>query len=90
MEPGLGLAGMVFVYVAPDAPAGAVTWTVIVQLPTGVGGVALAGIVPPVKLTVRGRVVETVPPHVVAAEPSTTVRLVFGTVGRVSDTFTPV
>lgn len=81
------LAGMLFVYVAVDAPAGAVTWTVIVQLPMGVGGVALGGMVPPAKLTVRGGVVETVPPQVVASEPDTTVSTV---PGRVSDIFTPV
>lgn len=80
-------AGIVFVYVADEAPAGAVTWTVIVQVPGGVGGVALGGIVPPVKVTVRGSVVETVPPQVVAAEPLTTVRTV---PGRVSEIFTPV
>ena len=86
----MALAGMVFVYVAAVAPTGTVTWTVIVQLPIGVGGVALAGMDPPVKLTVRGRVMETVPPQVVAADPLTIVRLVFGVEGRVSDTFTPV
>jgi hypothetical protein len=46
-----------------------------------------AGIVPPVKLTVRGGVMETVPPQVVVAEPGTIVKTV---PGRVSDTFTPV
>ena len=57
----------------------------IVHLP---GDVTLpAGMVPPVRLTVRGGVIETVPPHVVAAEPGTTVKTV---PGRVSVTFTPV
>lgn len=66
-------------------PAGAVTCTVIVHVP-GVVGVP-AGIVPPVKLTVRGCVIETVPPQVVAAEPATMVRIV---PGKVSETLTPV
>jgi len=66
-------------------PAGAVTWNVIVQVP---GVVTLpGGIVPPVRLTVRGGVIETEPPQVVAAEPGTTVKAV---PGKVSDTFTPV
>jgi hypothetical protein len=44
---------------------------VIVQVP---GELTLpAGIVPPLSVTVRGSVVETVPPQVVAAEPGTTV-----------------
>jgi hypothetical protein len=81
------LAGMVLVYVAADAPAGTVTWTVTRQLPTGVGGVALAGIVPPVKVTVRGRVVETVPPHVEVSVPGTMVNTL---PGSVSDMLTPV
>jgi len=46
-----------------------------------------AGMVPPVRLTVRGGVMETEPPQVVAAEPGTTVRTV---PGKVSVTFTPV
>lgn len=46
-----------------------------------------AGIVPPTKLTVRGKVVETVPPQVVVAEPATTVSTV---PGNVSETSTPV
>ena len=62
-----------------------VTWNVMVQVP---GVVILpAGMVPPVRLTVRGGVMETAPPQVVAAEPGTTVRTV---PGKVSDTFTPV
>ncbi len=77
--------GIVFLYVAVDEPRGAVTWTEIVQVPGGV--IVPAGIVPPVKLTVRGSVVETVPPQVVVAVPGTTVRTV---PGRVSDTLTPV
>ena len=76
---------MVFVNPPEGVPAGTVTWTEIVQVP---GVVALpAGIVPPVKLTVRGRVVEAVPPQVVVAEPGTTVSTV---PGKVSETFTPV
>ena len=46
-----------------------------------------AGMVPPVRLTVRGGVVEAVPPQVVVAEPGTTVRTV---PGNVSDMTTPV
>jgi hypothetical protein len=46
-----------------------------------------AGMVPPVNETVRGAVVEAVPPQVVIAEPSTTVKT---EPGNVSDTFTPV
>lgn len=45
------------------------------------------GMVPLVKLTVRGNVVETVPPQVVVAEPATTVSTV---PGSVSDMSTPV
>ena len=61
------------------------TWNVIVQVP---GFVILpAGMVPPVRLTVLGGVMDTEPPQVVAAEPGTTVKAV---PGRVSDTFTPV
>src|SRR5687767_14661081 len=76
---------MVFKYVAVEVPAGAVTWNVIVQVP-GVVTVP-GGIVPPVRLTVRGGVMETEPPQVVAADPGTTVKTV---PGNVSDTFTPV
>ncbi len=47
----------------------------------------LGGMVPPVKLTVRGKVVEAVPPQVVVAEPGTIVNTV---PGKVSETFTPV
>ena len=44
-----------------------------------------AGIIPPLKLTVLGRVVETVPPtQVVASVPVTTVKFVFGVAGKVS------
>ena len=78
-------AGMLFVKAEDGVPAGAVTWNVIVQVP---GAVTVpGGIVPPVRLTVRGGVMETVPPQVVAAEPGTTVRTV---PGSVSDTFSPV
>ena len=67
------------------APSGAVTWKVIVHIP---GDVTLpAGMVPPVRLTVRGGVMDTDPPHVVAAEPGTTVKTV---PDKVSVTFTPV
>lgn len=66
------------------------TCTVIVQVPTGVGGIALAGIVPPVRVTVRGAVTETVPPQVVDSEPLTIVIFVLGVEGRVSVMFTPV
>lgn len=76
---------MVFVNVSEGVPGGTVTCTEIVQVP---GVVALpGGMVPPVKLTVRGRVVEDVPPHVVVADPGTTVNTV---PGKVSETFTPV
>ena len=71
--------------VAVVAPAGAVTCTVIVQVP-GFAAVP-PGIVPPVRLTVRGGVVVAVPPQVVEAEPETTVNTV---PGNVSDTATPV
>ena len=58
------LAGMVFVYAAPVAPAGAVTCTVIVQVPGGVGGEALAGIVPPERVIVEEPAVAVnVPPQ---------------------------
>jgi hypothetical protein len=80
-------AGIVFVYVAAVASAGAVTWTVIVQVPGGVGGDELAGIVPPLRVSVRGCVMDTVPPQVVAADPSTRVRTV---PGKVSVTLTLV
>lgn len=46
-----------------------------------------AGTLPFVKVTVRGKVVKTVPPQVVAADPGTTVRT---SPGNVSDRFTPV
>lgn len=78
-------AGMVFVKAALVASAGAVTWIVIVQVP-GAEGVP-AGTVPFVKLTVRGNIVETVPPQVVVAEPGITVSTV---PGNVSDNSTPV
>ena len=73
-------AGSELVYVAAVASAGAVTWTVIVQVPGGVGGDELAGIVPPLKETVRGCVMVTVPPQVVVADPPTRVRTVPGKV----------
>ena len=80
-------AGIVFVNVAAVASAGAVTWTVIVQVPGGVGGDELAGIVPPLRVSVRGCVMDTVPPQVVVADPSTRVRTV---PGKVSVTLTLV
>jgi hypothetical protein len=80
-------AGIVFVNVAAVASAGAVTWTVIVQVPGGVGGDELAGIVPPLRVSVRGCVMDTVPPQVVAADPSTRVRTV---PGKISVTLTLV
>ena len=46
------------------------TGTVTVHVPGGTGGETLAGIVPPVKVTVVA-VVETVPPQVVVAAPAT-------------------
>ena len=46
-----------------------------------------AGTLPFVRLTVRGREVETVPPQVVVADPSITVNTV---PGNVSDSCTPV
>lgn len=45
------------------------------------------GIVPPVNVTVRGKVVIAFPPHVVVADPSTTVNTV---PGRVSEILAPV
>jgi hypothetical protein len=78
-------AGIVFVKVVADAPVGVVAWTVIVQVPGVV--VVPAGMVPLVKLTVRGTVVETTPPQVVVAEPGTTLNVV---PGNKSETFTPV
>ena len=67
------------------ASGGAVTWTVIVQVP---GAEAVPdGTVPFVKRTVRGKIVETVPPQVVVAEPGTTVRTA---PGNISDNSTPV
>lgn len=65
--------------------AGAVTWTEMVQVPGAVGDPA--GTLPFVRLTVRGSMVDTVPPQVVVADPGTTVRAL---PGRVSDRFTPV
>ena len=73
------------VNVAAAAVGGAVITTVIVQVP---GLLVLpGGMVPPVSVTVRGKVVVTVPPQVVVAEPSTTVRTV---PGRVSEIPAPV
>lgn len=63
-------------------PAGAVTWTEIVQVPSEVG--LPAGIVPPVKLTLFA-VVEVVPPQVFPVTPTT----VKGA-GRLSVKSTPV
>ena len=78
-------AGMVLVYVEKPAVGIAVTRTVIIQVP---GVVELpAGMVPPVRVTVRGKVVVTVPPQVVVAEPSTTLR---EEPDRVSEILTPV
>ena len=65
--------------------AGAVTWTVIVQVPGAKA--APAGTIPFVNLTVRGNMVETIPPQVVVAEPETTVNT---SSGNVSDNSTPV
>ena len=81
MAPG----GISFVKVAAVALLGEVTCTVIVQVP----GTAVdpPGMVPPVKLTVRGAVVVAEPPQVVAAVPGTTVNTL---PGSVSDTLTPV
>jgi len=77
---------MMFVEVPEGVPAGAVTWTEIVQVPGVV--IVPAGMVPPDKLTVRGRVMVTVPlPQVVDAEPGTIANTV---PGKVSETFTPV
>ncbi len=61
------------------------TLTLIVHVPGVVG--EPAGTVPFVKLTVRGRVVETVPPQVVDPDPGTTVNTF---PGSVSDKLTPV
>lgn len=67
-------------------PTGAVTWTVIVQVPGAKA--APAGTIPFVKRTVRGNRVETVPPpQVVVAEPGT---IVSTAPGNVSDNSTPV
>ena len=57
----------------------------MVQVPGAVGDPA--GTLPFVRLTVRGSMVDTVPPQVVVADPGTTVRTL---PGRVSDRFTPV
>jgi hypothetical protein len=75
----------VFVYEPPLVPASAVTWTEMVQVPGAAGDPA--GTLPFVRLTVRGKVVATVPPQVVVADPGTTVRTF---PGNVSDRFTPV
>ena len=65
----------------PLAFAGAVTCTVIVHIPGALG--EPAGTVPFVRLTVRGKTVEAVPPQVVLADPATTVRTVPGTVSDI-------
>ena len=57
----------------------------MVHVPGAVGDPA--GTLPLVRLTVRGSMVDTVPPQVVFADPGTTVRTL---PGRVSDRFTPV
>lgn len=57
----------------------------IVQVP-GVDAVP-GGTLPLVRLTVRGNVMDTVPPQVVEAEPGTTVST---SPGRVSDSCTPL
>ena len=57
----------------------------MVQVPGAAGDPA--GTLPFVRLTVRGKVVATVPPQVVVADPGTTVRTF---PGNVSDRFTPV
>lgn len=77
--------GIILVYVALVAFAGAVILTEIVHVPGAVG--EPAGTVPFVRLTVRGNMVDTVPPQVVVADPATTVRTL---PGNVSDRFTPV
>lgn len=73
------------VNVSALAVAGVVTWTVIVQVP-GEDGVP-GGTVPPIRVTVRGGEMETLPPQVVEAEPGTRVST---SPGRVSDNSTPV
>ena len=78
-------SGIVFVYVPPLAFAGAVICTLIAHFPGALG--EPAGTMPFVRLTVRGKSVETVPPQVVVADPATTVRTV---PGKVSDIRTPV
>jgi hypothetical protein len=82
------LGGIVFVYEAPDAPAGAVTCTVIIHAPGGAGGEALAGIVPP-RRVIEGEpgVAVNIPPQefVVFAGFATT-----NTPGNVSEIPTPV
>jgi hypothetical protein len=75
---------MVFVKESVGVPRGTVTGTVTVHVPGGAGGEALAGIVPPVNVTVVV-VVETVPPQVVAAGPATS-----RGVGRLSVKVAPV
>ena len=76
------------VYVAFVVVGGAVTRTLIVQVPGGLGGVALAGMVPPVKVIVRESTdMDTVPPQVVVADPATADR---EAPGKVSDMLTPV
>ncbi len=62
------LAGIRFVYVAADATEGAVTWTVMVQVPGGAGGVTLAGMVPPARVIVCVPALAVrVPPQVLVA-----------------------
>jgi hypothetical protein len=78
-------AGIVLVKVPPLASCGAVTWKETVQVP-GVEGVP-AGTLPLARVTVLGKVTDTVPPQVVVADPGTTVST---SPGRVSDNCTPV
>jgi len=73
------------VYEAAPAVEGAVTCTLIVQVP---GLLVLPpGMAPAVSVTVRGKVVAAVPPQVVVADPFTTVSTV---PGKVSEMLTPV
>jgi hypothetical protein len=82
------LAGIVFVYDAPDAPAGAVTCTVITHVPGGAGGEALAGIVPPARVIVDapGFAVNVPPQEFVVFAGFATIN----TPGSVSEIPTPV
>lgn len=78
-------AGIVFVRVVVAEFAAEATVTVIVQVPAGVGGVALAGIVPPLSVT-DVAVLVIVPPHCGEAG----VPEIVNPAGRVSVMPTPV